>query len=183
MSQKWLSIIPPFDKKIKFIIIMLLFYSMSPEQMKSVHYISVWVTSQTSGAFKMCLVIHFQSEKNFILGAESNSWVSRHTDLLNIYFFILYFLVLWRWHAVGSSQMAGFSSSSPLGKAVHLLLKAKFSFSFLKQSLKILCVFLSYHCLLLKQHKQDLSPFWGISLSISVAWTAHLLQIVQCIAK
>lgn len=29
---------------------MLLFYNMSPEQMKSVHYISVWVTAQISGA-------------------------------------------------------------------------------------------------------------------------------------
>lgn len=35
---------------------MWLFYNMPPEQKKSVHSISVWVTSQTSGTLNACLI-------------------------------------------------------------------------------------------------------------------------------
>lgn len=113
---------------------MLLFYSMSPEQMKSVHYISVWVTSQASGTLNACLLTDFQSQKNFILGAEVHSWYLDTQAYLIYIFFILYFLALWHWHAMGSSQKAWFSSSSTTGKAVHLL---NTQFSFVKQILTI----------------------------------------------
>lgn len=50
-------------KKKEIIIITLLFYNMSPEQMKSVHYISVWVTSQTPGTLNACLLQIFRVKR------------------------------------------------------------------------------------------------------------------------
>lgn len=65
---------------------------MSPEKMKSVPYISVWVTSQTPGTLNACLLTDFQSEKNFISGAEGHSW---YLDTHNYLMYIFLFYIFW----------------------------------------------------------------------------------------
>lgn len=189
MAEKWLWVIPPFEKKLKIndYYVALLQHASRTEEKCPFHFClgditDLWYTQcmfdNTVNNFR----VNFQSEKNFISGAEGHSWyLDTHTYLtptvsqcIYFYFIFLGFVVL----TCIFSKKFGFSSSSTLGKVVDLLLEAWFTFFFVKQILTIFA-----HVLALKQHKQDLSTFWGISLSMSVAWAAHLLQISQCAAK
>lgn len=116
---------------------MWLFYTMPPEQMKSVHYISVWLTSQTSGTLHACFLAEltiseliFRVKKKYISRALDHSWyLDTHTFLMCILMHIFLFYISW----FCGADLHFLKRLDFPGEAVDLLLKAWFTFSFVKQ--------------------------------------------------